>query len=641
MTQRLQAQIADYLRTKSPGYALMVTGPWGSGKTTQVKSILGSNCSYVRLYGLASASEIHAEVLAAAVPAGELMGKAAKAAQGIMSVHGAAAVAGAAVSGFATAVMRRNLKPELPIVFDDLERSAIGLGKSGTDSDVIMGVINHYVEELGFQVIIIAHDGKLADEIKKRFEKTVGRKVRVLPQVDEAFDSFVGMMSSAKAAAWSQKHKLEILDCFEASKSENLRLLRYALMDLESLFLAMDERHAENADVSNLLIRHLTTFGFEERSEENSVGLIESVCASRVAWFSSPRKKEGDPASVLDLFLDKYPSMKNIMNVLTTETWLDILRHGYFDPAAIQQQLDASAWFSPRSARQPWEVLWERFSYDDAEIEAAVADAWKQLDEVEIMSSSSLLHTFALLIKFAERGLIRQTVVEVRDRCATYLEKAADMSRIEIGNFNHPTGLDHVEEASGKGFAIDERSTGEARTAFADLKKLRLDLSRRAMLDFAKAQVAPLLTEMRTDSRAFFRSLSLHTEGSRFNFVPILSMIDHGDFLAAFNACAPGDRDTVLTAISARFHVGHPSKELEPDLTWARELYARLEASGAAASGYSAERFERYCHLLSRFRSKSEPEDADTAEGAVITDGASEPLGGSLKKEGRPCSFLG
>lgn len=58
-----------YTSLKAPGYAVLVTGAWGTGKTFQVRACIAeAERIYVSLYGVRSVEQIHAEVFAAAHP---------------------------------------------------------------------------------------------------------------------------------------------------------------------------------------------------------------------------------------------------------------------------------------------------------------------------------------------------------------------------------------------------------------------------------------------------------------------------------------------------------------------------------------------------------------------------------------------
>ncbi len=65
----LEEYLKHYCSLNAPGYAVLVTGAWGTGKTFQVKeSIPETDRIYVSLYGAQSVEKIHAEVFAADFP---------------------------------------------------------------------------------------------------------------------------------------------------------------------------------------------------------------------------------------------------------------------------------------------------------------------------------------------------------------------------------------------------------------------------------------------------------------------------------------------------------------------------------------------------------------------------------------------
>ena len=73
MTTQLEHFLKFYKSVESPGYAVFVTGEWGTGKTFQVQQYLSeSERWYVSLFGLASANAIHSAILAKIDPKLEL-----------------------------------------------------------------------------------------------------------------------------------------------------------------------------------------------------------------------------------------------------------------------------------------------------------------------------------------------------------------------------------------------------------------------------------------------------------------------------------------------------------------------------------------------------------------------------------------
>jgi hypothetical protein len=65
----LNEYLAFFSCLDSPGYAVLVTGAWGTGKTFQVLDCIPKDERiYVSLYGVSTVEQIHAEVFAAAHP---------------------------------------------------------------------------------------------------------------------------------------------------------------------------------------------------------------------------------------------------------------------------------------------------------------------------------------------------------------------------------------------------------------------------------------------------------------------------------------------------------------------------------------------------------------------------------------------
>lgn len=60
----LKSYINYYKNLEKPGYAVLVVGEWGIGKTYQIKeSLKEDEYYYVSLYGIQDSASIHAEVV--------------------------------------------------------------------------------------------------------------------------------------------------------------------------------------------------------------------------------------------------------------------------------------------------------------------------------------------------------------------------------------------------------------------------------------------------------------------------------------------------------------------------------------------------------------------------------------------------
>jgi len=175
-TKELTEVIRIYCEKDFPGYAIMINGPWGIGKTYFLKQLIkeseGMRAVHVSLYGVSSTSQIDDSIFAALVGcadvgdsdikrAGEFIGK-------LFSAFGDKAegsAAGAIASLSGEALKKRTLKnisPDTVIVFDDFERSKLLQHET-------LSKINEFVEHQGLKVIILCDERAVKD---KKYTKT-------------------------------------------------------------------------------------------------------------------------------------------------------------------------------------------------------------------------------------------------------------------------------------------------------------------------------------------------------------------------------------------------------------------------------------------------------------------------------------
>jgi Cdc6-like AAA superfamily ATPase len=202
------AHIVDFLEYYSrfphaPGYAVLVNGHWGSGKTFLVRRILGElftdhhSYAYVSLFGLTNLDEIDAALLQAAFPV--LSWKSTKI---------AGKLAKAALKFF-------NADPELKpadvfnqssfefVVFDDLERVEMPINE-------VMGYINGLVEQEGKKCVVIANEKEIefSESYKKRREKLIGKTLEIEADLPSALEYFLSKISDAGAGDVAQQSRI-------------------------------------------------------------------------------------------------------------------------------------------------------------------------------------------------------------------------------------------------------------------------------------------------------------------------------------------------------------------------------------------------------------------------------------------------
>lgn len=129
------------------------------------------------------------------------------------------------------------------IVFDDIERTFIPM-------NILLGFINFFVERCKFHVLIIGDELKLEGDNKKIYsdfkEKTVGRQFEIVPDVEDALDSYIVDYGLDK---FIKKEREYIIRCFKATTYNNLRLLRQCLYDFNEVLREFPEKKVRENEV--------------------------------------------------------------------------------------------------------------------------------------------------------------------------------------------------------------------------------------------------------------------------------------------------------------------------------------------------------------------------------------------------------
>lgn len=270
----------DYLKIKKPGYAVLLKGPWGCGKTYFVKNWIENlkiennddeqsftlNPIYVSLYGMTKTSQIDDEIKRAISPI--LHSKAMRKAGKVFKLAISAALRynidfdendNADLKLDCTidpkALLGSNdshVKGNRLLVFDDIERGKI-------DIQDVLGYINYYVEHIGCNVILIGNVDKINDKLQDIKEKTIGRELEIDPDVDVAVNSFVQDETMINNGYLSNKKDI-VKKCFRASKTNNLRILKQSLNDFSLLIDRIPDNYKRSSNFAKIKLRLLVNF---------------------------------------------------------------------------------------------------------------------------------------------------------------------------------------------------------------------------------------------------------------------------------------------------------------------------------------------------------------------------------------------
>ncbi len=292
----------------------------------------------------------------------------------------------------------------------------------------LLSALNPYVEHKGKSVLLIANEAELKGpedaptDYRKWREKVIGRIVTLTPETETALSTFLAALPEGPGKTLLIPQSPLIRSVFEASATENLRLLRQSLTDLARFLDRLPEHYRNQTHVLPALMGDFLSLS--------------------IAWHAGKGMSESDfdfHAREMDHLLDKYKDATNPSGWLTIrklyskvpEVILDgralpgplakslvVLGHAS-DQEITALMLQASA-FS-QTDEEPWRILWYWSSNDDAKVEKAYNDLHGQLSAHEITRPAIILHVFGIFLSLAKLDLLDLTEAGVIKQAQTYL----------------------------------------------------------------------------------------------------------------------------------------------------------------------------------------------------------------------------
>lgn len=570
-----------YIKLTSPGYAVLVTGAWGTGKTYQVRRIVPVNESlYVSLYGVSNVDQLHTEILAVAYPTFQKVDKVAALAKGM----GQYAAAFGNATNLIGAYLRKELKADKTLILDDLERSKIPLQE-------LLGVINSYVEHRGFRVIVIAHDRKITKNFRKIREKTFGQVISAHPQIGDAFAEFLKEVVSSQSKKFIESYKKSIISIFEKSGEKSLRILRYVIKDLERLYETLTPEHLRNDSAMERLILIFTAFDVGVRSGELSAGDLRNRRDVEVGYYVKSMGGSGNQKLPPIMRVSKkYPEINLTSDMMLSDEVLEsIFINGKFDRDEIRRSLNNSAHFLQPSDVPAWKVVINFDELDDVVVNRAVNLMDQQFNQREVTNSGELLHIFSLRLMMAEERISNNTIEEEVAACKAYIDDLRELNKLPPRSTDWRWKNEFSRAHDGLGYWVTEKTRAHFKVLWNYLISAREEVLKGKFGEL----VDDLIDKIKGDPKAAVDMLGKGGGENSYASIPFLSNANPDRLVDAWFSLPKEQWRMIQSAFSDRYGQGQLQQELEDEIGWARTLYQELQRRASEASGLAELRIRR------------------------------------------------
>jgi|GEM_PF-443970 len=563
------------------GFAVVLNGPWGSGKTRFIKDNLDhfarerpgevkQGALYISLYGISEVSQIEDRLFQQLHPilshkftqfAGAFLRGAAKAAIKVDLGQGFSATG--SVPDVDLSSVLKNAEGRV-VIFDDFERALMS-------PVAILGYLNPLVEHEDCKVIILADEtqisGENRTEYEARKEKTVGRTFEFRPDFARVYCLFLNEIDEPSARKFLGESREAVGRVFADSKFDNLRLLKQFMWDFERVWKVLAPDQRENRVAMAELLELLCASSLELR-HGMPVEDFQLINPSSLI-LRHTRKEKGIESSPIEKLHDKYPSVRFDSSLVEAYTIIDVVLRSKVSSADIPAQLQRHPYFlKPRDTAVPsWRALWLGHELPIADQDAVVARFEADFEARSFHDIGVVLHIFGLGLWLSKLGFTGWEAERLEDKLKRYvdaiyasreptLSEAADERPFETWTGSHGLGF---REAGDPLFAKLVEYEREQRATWR--KRGYPEIA-----DYLRGLIAQ-------DSETFLRLVCFSAGGpATFAKIGVLKLIPAEDFARAVASLPYHDQSKVMIALSIRYEQKGGYEELGDEILWLREV---------------------------------------------------------------------
>jgi hypothetical protein len=458
--------ILDYVRTPHTDYALLITGPWGCGKTYFWKNVIEpevrclqhsddiQNILYVSLYGVSDTKDIDRSLFVQSYP-----GISRKGVRRVSRIVGGFVEALGYVD-LAKINLRSLVKARGSVIcFDDLERTQLPMKE-------LLGYINGFIEHEGAKTVILCNEEAITDtEDRKTYdrmkEKVVGASLAFQADLDAVFCTLIKEQKSREDFHSFVSHNVAIIrKLFTNSRTNNIRALRRAIASLGVIFDAVSTGNVDSEAIAVQLIYVVAPAAFELYGQgADPVAIRKILGMNHVALagisFSDKSRAKSEEERYEERFAERYFrdfGILDSMSVTGCPPICEFLITGFLDRKALLEW--ARELTRPRDEKEQRikRLLYDPREMEDEEFSRIVAQVLEEVRLGEIADINTYMSMYDRFEWYSDEKLIPMTRQQVLKIFTEGLAKAQESGRLKPepylkSEINHPAMAPRTNES--------------------------------------------------------------------------------------------------------------------------------------------------------------------------------------------------
>lgn len=574
-----------YFKLASPQYAVMLCAPWGAGKTWFIKEYIKklpetAKPIYVTLNGVSSKSEIEDQFFEQMHPllAHKATKLGTKVVKGLIKgtlqidLNSDGKAEGSAAIGVPDVGIKDFLKKSDKgsiLIFDDLERCDLPIHQ-------VLGYINYFVEHDDARVILLANEDEVVEKEKREIskgnsneenkylrirEKLIGKTFAIFPDIDEAMNKFLQEVADEDAKEILMQERGLIAELHSASKSENLRHLRQAILEFERIVLAISPE-TRNVEMLRGILGTFLVCAFEIRSgnlRPEQMRDLDSWTALMI----------GSKKGVKQKLHEKYPQLGMFDSVLPGGLWATIMGTGLIDRTAMATAIGQSQYYAKEVERRDWLRLNDAFEMEDASLAALVEKVIAQLQSRSYTVLGELMHITGSLMSLASIGVVSSSSDQVAKWAISNLEELRIKGLLPLS--------DEEEQLFASSGWAGRSFHGQDDPEFTKfLEQVDLAKTRAKLASYPKKATELLQLLRDKDVEGFSVPLSWSRgELGKFARDPVLASIRPQDFVEAIGSMNAKQLAVIGRVVDSRYRENHV--ELKSEKAWLDKVAILME----------------------------------------------------------------